>query len=432
MHAGFAMLETGSVRSTSKTTVLIKNLLNICISAGGWFLLGYGLAFGEDKGMFVGGSLFVGVHADYKLQKVYDADEMSFHYLYWFFQWAFCATAATIVSGSTAERCKLSGFSIFAAIMTTFVYPVIVHWTWGGGWLSEQGYLDFAGSGIVHLCGGIAALVGAVILGPRTGRFDPARAGEFEAHNVAIVILGTLILWFGWYGFNCGSTVSMTGDGAANAQTASTVAMNTTLAGAMGGLAAFGIQALMTRTADVAALANGILAGLVSITAGCDGVYAWAAVFIGLFGGLLYLGASAGLKRIKVDDPVDAFPVHGACGIWGVMAVAFFNSEQGVFFGGEGKIIGVQLLGVLAIVAWSGLLSLAIFVVLRQMNLLRKTSTEVKEPDSPAFSPPKPVDAAVKQPINEPIIKREFTTQSGEPEAKICPTVEVCQHCMGA
>eukprot|EP00747_Dinoflagellata_sp_TGD_P160710 gnl/TRDRNA2_/TRDRNA2_178009_c0_seq13.p1 gnl/TRDRNA2_/TRDRNA2_178009_c0~~gnl/TRDRNA2_/TRDRNA2_178009_c0_seq13.p1 ORF type:complete len:473 (+),score=83.54 gnl/TRDRNA2_/TRDRNA2_178009_c0_seq13:103-1521(+) len=382
MHAGFAMLETGSCRASSKSYVLMKNLLNICISALCWFVLGYGLAFGDDAGGFIGGSTFFALHEDHQINGL-GTDDMTFHYLYWFFQWAFCATAATIVSGATAERCKLTGFSIYAAVMTLFIYPVVVHWTWGGGWLAEQGYLDFAGSGIVHLCGGISALVGAAALGPRSGRWEPDRSAEFAAHNVAICILGTLILWFGWYGFNCGSTVSMTGGGASAAESAAIVAMNTTLAGAMGGLVAFGLQSALTKQADVGALANGVLGGLVSITAPCDGVYAWAAVFIGFVGGFVYVGASAFVKKIKVDDPVDAFAVHGACGIWGVMSIAFFNNSVGVFYGGEGKIIGVQFLGCFAIIIWSGLLSLILFCVLNVVGLLRKEGSTDSDPLSP-------------------------------------------------
>merc|ERR1711988_937438 len=246
--------------------------------------------------------------------------------------------------------------------MTAFIYPVIVHWTWGGGWLSngDDGiYTDFAGSGIVHMTGGVAALCGAAILGPRSGRFDADKADKFAPHNVPMIVLGTFILWFGWYGFNCGSTTAMT-DGSDN--TAALVAMTTTLSAAMGGITVFFLRFAMTKQHDVCGLANGVLAGLVSITAGCDGVYGWAAILIGFIGGLIFVGASALLKKLKIDDPVDAFAVHGACGAWGVIAVAFFNFTKGIFYGSEhdyesGKLLGWQVCGIVVITAWVGGLS---------------------------------------------------------------------------
>jgi len=310
------------------------------------------------------------LNEDYVI-KDFGTDDQTFHYLYWFFQWAFCATAATIVSGAMAERCTLMGYAIFSAFMTTFIYPVVVHWTWGGGWLTDVGYIDFAGSGIVHMCGGVAALVGAIIVGPRTGRFDDAKETEFQPHNVPLVVLGTFVLWFGWYGFNAGSTVAMSGKEAENAQIASLVAMNTTISAGVAGLAVFTIRFALTKKYDVCGLANGILAGLVSITAPCDGVYPWSAAMVGLIGGFFYIGASTFMKKMHIDDPLDAFAVHGFCGAWGVMSVAFFNSESGVFYGGEGKIIGVQLLGIVAIAAWTAALAGVAFGALRVTKLLR-------------------------------------------------------------
>jgi Amt family ammonium transporter len=383
MQAGFSMLESGTVQAKNMQSILMKNLLDACVGAICWFVLGYGLAFGEDKGGndaettggFLGANLFFGMNKDYVLQTD------SFHYLYWFFQWAFCATAATIVSGAVAERVKLSGYAIFMVLMTSFIYPVVVHWTWGGGWLSKQEsedqglYMDFAGSGIVHMTGGVAALAGAAIIGPRTGRFDPENADKFQPWNVPMVVLGTFILWFGWYGFNCGSTVAMYGDAA---NTAAQVAMTTTLSAAMGGITVFYLKLAQTKQYDLCGLANGILAGLVSITAPCDGVYGWHAVVIGFIGGLIFIGASALLKKLKIDDPIDAFAVHGACGAWGVIAVAIFNVSAGLWYSEMNgnyhmamKLFGWQCIGIITIALWTGAMSGIAFFGLKIVGLLR-------------------------------------------------------------
>jgi Amt family ammonium transporter len=391
MQAGFSMLESGTVQSKNAQSILMKNLLDACVGAICWWAVGYGVAFGEDKGGnddgtkggIIGGNLFFGQNKDYQLA------DGNFHYLSWFFQWAFCATAATIVSGAVAERVKLSGYAIFMVVMTAFIYPVVVHWTWGGGFLTNQPeddaglYNDFAGSGIVHMTGGVAALLGAAIIGPRTGRFDPDKAEQFNPHNVPMVVLGTFILWFGWYGFNCGSTVSMTGDAA---NTAALVAMTTTLSAATGGLTVFYIRLAVTKKYDLCGLANGILAGLVSITAPCAGVYGWAAIVIGFIGGLIFIGASALLKMVKIDDPLDAFAVHGACGAWGTLAVAFFDFTVGIFYSGSdghagmaGKQLGWQLAGIITIAVWTAGLSGITFFALRMAGLLRITAEDEEE-----------------------------------------------------
>lgn len=368
MQAGFAMVEAGAVQRKNQQAILMKNLLDACVGAMAWWAVGYGFAFGETKSKFIGGNLFFAQHKDYEVTSD------TFHYLYWFFQWAFCATAATIVSGAVAERVKLSGYTIFMVVMTSFIYPIVVHWTWGGGWLSDGDdgmYSDFAGSGIVHMCGGVAALVGAAVIGPRTGRWDPDKAEDFMPGNISMVVLGTFILWFGWYGFNCGSTVSMTPGENANA--AALVAMTTTLSAGTGGIVVFSIKLAQTGQYDMSGLSNGILAGLVSITAPCASVYGWSAILIGAIGGLVYTGSSALVKMLKIDDPIDAFSVHGACGAWGVLAVAFFDGENGIFYGGAdaGKLLGWQICGIVVIALWTGVLSAATFVALRLGGLLR-------------------------------------------------------------
>ncbi|CAE8649845.1 unnamed protein product [Polarella glacialis] len=315
----------------------MKNLLNVCVGTFGWYIFGWGLAYGgpkNDKGQlanhFIGTRGFANdgflKHGDGYVDPL--NGEMTSPALSWFFQWAFCTAGATIVSGGVAERVKSPSYAVFAFVMAAFIYPVVAAWTWGGGWLNEVadvGYMDFAGSGIVHLTGGISALAGTVILGPRKGRFENPE--EFEAHSLPLVVLGTFILWLGWYGFNPGSTLAMHSRslGALAAQ----IAMNTTLAAATGGITVFAFRYFLLRKYDVGGLCNGILAGLVSVTAGAANVEAGSAILIGIIGSFIYQGASMLLVRLKIDDPVDAVPVHCFCGAWGVLAVPFFDWGEG-------------------------------------------------------------------------------------------------------
>jgi len=347
-----------------------------------WYTFGWTLAYGtiEDPHKFSGGTEFF-------MDGFWD-DKTKFRN--WFFQGAFCATGGTIVSGATAERMQLKGFGIFIVIMTSFIYPVVAYWGWSGsGFLSYTddagesvssfgpAYKDFAGSGIVHLVGGIGSLVGAICVGPRKGRFDPDSTTDFTAHSVPFVVLGTFLLWFGWYGFNPGSTLSMKSEG--DAHTASLVAVNTTLAPCVGGLVVFLLRAKLVfpRCLDVGGFCNGILAGLVAITAPCAFVKPWEALLIGLVGGLLYQAASMLLQKLRIDDVVDAFPVHGVCGIWGVLACGLFGNPDdgmggnGLFHGGDQ--LRVQIMAVIVIMAWAGGLSLLILAPLRKLGMLRKS-----------------------------------------------------------
>merc|ERR1719359_2684570 len=285
MHAGFAMLECGSCREGFVQSVLEKNLLNCCVSTVGWWVLGWALAYGGvPEGGFVGGQQilslgFLDYGADGNITPAADVTDGN---LNWFFQWAFCMTSATIVSGAVAERLQLGGYCFFCLCMTTVVYPIVVAWTWScTGWLNQvgAGYMDFAGSGIVHLTGGMGALVGAAVVGPRTGRFqEGVDQDEFEPHNIAFIVLGTIVLWFGWYGFNCGSTLGMNEE---KGRLAAQVAVNTTLAPAFAGLTATFVKRMQTGKWSTPTTCGGILGGLVSITAGCGSVSAWSAVVIG-------------------------------------------------------------------------------------------------------------------------------------------------------
>eukprot|EP00933_Yihiella_yeosuensis_P013983 TRINITY_DN12715_c0_g2_i1.p1 TRINITY_DN12715_c0_g2~~TRINITY_DN12715_c0_g2_i1.p1 ORF type:complete len:573 (+),score=121.59 TRINITY_DN12715_c0_g2_i1:83-1720(+) len=418
MQAGFAMVEAGCCRAKNVQNILLKNLTDVAVGTLGWWMCGWAFAYSgpyKDDGFrsngFMGfeqwfGHHFLTVDEDGN-QKPTDT------MLSWFFQWAFCSAAATIVSGGVAERVNFPGYCIFTLLMTIWVYPIVVSWTWGYGWLAEVndvGYMDFAGSGIVHMAGGVGALVGAIIAGPRTGRFD--FPDDFAPHSLPLVVLGTFILWFGWYGFNCGSTLGMSSH--ATGQLAAHVAMNTTIGGATGGLTVFILRLIVSRGLyDIGGFCNGILAGLVSVTAPCGNVECGSAFGIALVGGCLYQGASMLLQKLKVDDPIDAFAVHGAAGAWGTLAAAFFDwgkgfdhyhgwsgfdcmkpdgsDKCGTGYGGQGVIANIA--EVFAIAAWVAFWSTIIFLPLRVSGKLRATDAlqeagmdTVKHSPSKAYS----------------------------------------------
>merc|ERR1712070_159398 len=454
MHAGFAMLEAGTGRAKNVQAILIKNLIAVCAGTIGWYLVGWSLAYGgdvktakweeggfedcdmganpmgcgdgyADNGFIGGASMFVGSgflgkgeEADKSwAEGVIDPATYGGGQAYmWFFQWAFCTAGCSIVSGGVAERVKFPAWIFFAFCMTSFIYPVVVCSTWGYGWLETfkkdskgnpvGGYIDFAGSGVVHLCGGIAALVGAKVCGIRLGRFDPEKADEFSPHSAPLIVLGTFILWFGWCGFNSGSTLGMSDSG--TALVAAHVMMNTTLSAATGGLTVFLLTFALTKKYDCAALCNGILAGLVSITAGCSNVESGSAVFCGFLGGFIYYGSTTLVKKLKIDDPVDAFSVHGACGIWGCIAAALFDFGSGTDkhhgWGGfsatsyeedgevkymtTGDAFAANMCEVIFVIVWSGGLSLIIFLSLKMAKVLRIEETVENEGmDSECASP---------------------------------------------
>jgi len=400
MHAGFGLLEAGCVRSKNTQNILAKNMTVLTSGFLCWYVFGWPLAYGpvEDPNKFSGGTGFV----------MDGFWETKANFRNWFFQGAFCATAGTIVSGAMAERTQLKGFAVYTLFMTAFIYPITVYWGWSGsGFLSytdDDGnsvsafgpwYKDFAGSGLVHMVGGIGALCGAVIVGPRKGRFEPeVDQAEYTAHSIPFVVLGTMTLWFGWYGFNPGSTLSMHDVAAANS--AGLVAVNTTLAPCVGGLLVFLLRATVVppKLLDVGGFCNGVLGGLVSITAGCGFVEPWETVIIAIIGAFVYQGASMAVAKLKIDDVVDAFAVHGACGFWGVLAVGLFGKEDrgisgnGLFHGGDQ--LGVQILGGLIIVLWVGGLSTAIFLPLKLAKCLRLGDEfQDKGADIMEHSPPK-------------------------------------------
>jgi len=380
MQAGFSMLEAGTVSKKNVVNILFKNLVDACVAAVAFWLLGYGFAYGDTAGGFIGTTNF-GCAAIFNGA----GDGRSDDWVGWFFQWAFSGAVATIVSGSVAERCKFEGYIVISLILTAFIYPVVVHWGWGSGFLSawgampdaagdarpllsgtstSNGMIDFAGSGIVHMTGGVAGLVGAIILGPRIGRFDPITkaANDMPGSSSTMCALGTFILWFGWYGFNCGSTLMISANAA---NLAGKVAMTTTLSAAGGALTTMLMSKALTGHYDVALSLNGILAGLVGITAGCSVVNPWMAFLIGIISGIVYIGSHYLLLKMRVDDPLDAFPIHGACGAWGVIAVGIFCTDANVQYAAypnvndacaRGEQFGVQIIGVVAIAAWTAVM----------------------------------------------------------------------------
>eukprot|EP00543_Licmophora_paradoxa_P004340 CAMPEP_0202441276 /NCGR_PEP_ID=MMETSP1360-20130828/717_1 /ASSEMBLY_ACC=CAM_ASM_000848 /TAXON_ID=515479 /ORGANISM="Licmophora paradoxa, Strain CCMP2313" /LENGTH=508 /DNA_ID=CAMNT_0049056159 /DNA_START=26 /DNA_END=1552 /DNA_ORIENTATION=+ len=385
MQSGFAMLCAGSVRQKNVKNIMLKNLLDACGGALGFYLIGYGLAYGDSDGDPTNAIRFIG-NTNFALQNESDGSG----YIGFFFQFAFAATAATIVAGTVAERCKMAAYLCYSLFLTAFVYPVVVHSTWASdGFLCswshdlflDVGVIDFAGSGVVHLTGGATALVAAIILGPRRGRFYDEDGNalesptEFPAHSTALQILGTFILWFGWYGFNPGSALATTDAGSADL--IGLAAVTTTLSAASGCVTAMFTDTIieMLRTGEVSydltMAMNGALGGLVGITAGTANVDTWAALIIGMISGWCYYGFSNLLIKLKIDDAVDAVPVHCACGIWGVLAVGFFETTHGLFYGGNGNLMVAHIVQILFILGWVSGTMIPFFIALKMAGMFR-------------------------------------------------------------
>ncbi|KAK3103680.1 hypothetical protein FSP39_020979 [Pinctada imbricata] len=311
----------------------------------------------------------------------------------WFFQYTFAATAATIVSGAVAERCEFIAYFTYSIFITGFIYPVVTHWAWGGGWLSQGreyssigatvAYQDFAGSGVVHVLGGMAALIGAILLGPRIGRFhkESGTVGQLRGHSVPIAALGGFILFFGFLAFNGGSQLSITtkGDGAAVALSV----VNTIISASFSAFGSLIINRLhfLGSSWSLLATINGALTGMVAACAGCNSMYPWGACILGIISSVVYTAVSYLLKKLRIDDPLDAVAVHLGGGTWGVIAIAFFDKEDGILIAGNAKSgykLGWQLAGLLAIAGWSAAFSLALFGILKLLKILR-VSPELEE-----------------------------------------------------
>ena len=374
MQAGFAMVETGFTRAKNAGNIIMKNLMDFCIGTPVFFVIGFGIMFGADHfGLF--GSFDFFVRGDYGVEGSFPS--MAFL----IFQTVFCATAATIVSGAMAERTKFLSYCLYSFAISLFIYPISGHWIWGGGWLSQLGFHDFAGSTAVHMVGGVAALVGAKILGPRIGKYShDGKPRAMPGHSLTLGALGVFILWFCWFGFNGCSTVSMTGEAI---KSAAKIFVTTNLSAACAACATMIYTWVRYKKPDVSMTLNGALAGLVAITAGCDTVSPISAAVIGLLAGILVVvGIEFVDKKLKIDDPVGAIGVHGICGAFGTIMVGLLSDGAGTdgvvgtLFGGGVQILGVQVLGVAAVIAWVAVMMFLVFKLIDKTIGLRVSPQE--------------------------------------------------------
>ncbi len=383
MQAGFAFLEAGSTRSKNVVNIIMKNMMDFSMAAIAFWAIGWGIAYGTSAGGFVGSdAFFLG----------YDPNEAGAAPVLasWLFQVVFAGTAATIVSGAMAERTKFSSYLIFSAVISMLIYPVVVHWVWSGsGWLNHYsgstegnwGFTDFAGSTVVHSVGGWAALMGAIILGPRIGRFsEGGKPQPIPGHNTALAGLGVFILWLGWYGFNPGSQLALSSQGDANA--VALVAVNTTLAAAAGALGAMFTTWFKSGKPEVTMTLNGVIGGLVAITAPCAYVTPLASVIIGLVAGPLIVFSASWMESLKIDDPVGAVPAHLVNGVWGTLAVGLFATIEGntgtlgLFAGGGATLLIAQIVGIVSIGLWTVVTSGVLFYAIKVTLGLRVSAEE--------------------------------------------------------
>ncbi len=367
MQAGFAMLEAGFCRAKNAVNLMMKNLMDFSMGSLAFMAVGFALMFGVDKWGLVGTTGWFLHGGDYDVGR----------YLLFMFQVVFAATAATIVSGAVAERLKFRGYLMYSLVISALIYPIYGHWVWGGGWLSTLpfglGHLDFAGSGVVHTIGGMVGLAGAIVLGPRFGKYSKdGTPRAIPGHSLTLAALGLFILWFGWFGFNAGSTLS------AHELRIAVVAVNTNLAAAAGALFALITIWIKTKKYDIGMTINGAIAGLVAITASCAWVEAWAAVVIGAIAGVLVVASCLFLEKKGIDDPVGAVSVHGINGIWGLLSLGLFADGTygnyttdapfvtGLFYGGGFGQLIAQVIGALVAVGWAFGLG---FVLFKAMDL---------------------------------------------------------------
>ena len=368
MQAGFAMVETGFTRAKNAGNIIMKNLMDFALGAIVFWIIGFSLMQGESLGGLIG-------KVDFFIRGEYGPGNIPTP-VFVIFQTVFAATAATIVSGAMAERTKFISYCIYSVAITAIIYPISGHWIWGGGWLSQLGFHDFAGSTAVHMVGGIAAFIGAAILGPRIGKYGKdGKPKAILGHSVTLGALGVFILWFGWFGFNPGSTLSATGDG--TLISVGNIFMTTNLAAAAGATVAMILTWVRYKKPDVSLTLNGALGGLVAITAGCDAVSPFGALMIGAIGGVLIVFAVELLDKVlKVDDPVGAVAVHCVCGAAGTLMVGVFSVSEGLFYGHGAKLLGVQAIGVLSVAAWVTVTMFILFTVLKKTVGLRVKAAE--------------------------------------------------------
>lgn len=372
MQAGFAMVEAGFTRAKNVVNIIMKNLMDFSIGSIAFFTIGFGIMFGLNSSGFIGTSDFFLGWNEYG-----DGFDSQWPFTFLIFQTVFAATAATIVSGAMAERTKFTSYLIYSVGISAFIYPVFGSWAWNSlfadssGWLENMGFLDFAGSTVVHSVGGWLALAGAIVIGPRIGKYGPdGKARAIPGHNMALGALGVFILWLGWFGFNPGSTT--TGDG-----TIGYIAVTTNLAAAGGAVGAMLMAWILLKKPEGSMSLNGALAGLVSITAPCDGVTPLASIIIGFIGGVIVvLSILAFDKLLKIDDPVGCISVHGVCGAWGTLSCGLWNVDSGLFYGGGVSQLGVQLAGIGAGFVWAFGAGLILFLAIKYTVGLRVTKEE--------------------------------------------------------
>ena len=393
MQAGFALVEAGLTRSKNVANIMAKNIADMCIGVLAFYAVGYAFAYGSGGGWFIGGgswflsgsSLFELPAATLGEDGIWASGGLS-GATDFFFQVVFAATAVTIASGAMAGRTKFSAYLMFAGLMTAFIYPVVVHWTWGGGLIAEYinwgdagSYSDFAGSGIVHLTGGVAAFMGAKALGPRIGKNDEAgKPRAIPGHNIVFTVIGVFILWLGWFGFNPGSELAADGY-------VMSVALNTLIAAAAGGAVSAIVVMAKTGKPDVGMVGNGVLGGLVGITAGCGAFNTFGSLITGAVAGALVVYSVLYIEKKGVDDPVGAVSVHGTCGIWGVLAIGLFSryddaflgrDDAGLFYGGGLDQLSVQAVMVVIIIAWTAITAGIAFKIIKKTTGLRVSPEE--------------------------------------------------------
>jgi ammonium transporter, Amt family len=370
MQAGFAMLEAGFIRAKNSINVVMKNIMDFCFAAVTYWAVGFAIMFGAGNALFGTSGFFLS-----------DPMGVTFESLNWtivpleakyFFQLVFCGVAATIVAGAVAERTKFVAYIFYTIVISAVIYPVVGHWIWGGGWLGNLGFLDFAGSTVVHSTGGWLSLAGVIVLGPRLGKYkSDGTPKAIPGHNIPLAALGAFILWFGWFGFNAGSTMS------ADALDIAHIVTTTNLSAGAGGIAAMFTAWWMFKKPDASMAINGALAGLVGITAPCAFVTPGAAIWIGLIAGVVVVHAIVFFDKVlKIDDPVGAISVHGVNGAWGTIAVGLFAQEGGLFYGGGFKLLGIQFLGTISVLAFSMVSGFALFYVIKSLVGLRVSKEE--------------------------------------------------------
>ncbi len=369
MQAGFAMVETGFTRAKNAGNIIMKNLMDFCTGSLVYWIIGFGIMFGVDKFGLIGTTGFAVLdnfeHLGLKIPIL----------VFLLFQTVFAATAATIVSGAMAERTKFISYFVYSIVISAIIYPVVGHWIWGGGWLAARGMIDFAGSTVVHSVGGWAALIGAYLLGPRIGKYTKdGKANAIPGHSVTLGALGVFILWFGWFGFNPGSTLSGT------TPSIGLIAVNTNLSAAAGAIMAMLVCWLKYGKPDVSLTLNGALAGLVAVTAGCAAVSPVGAMIIGLFAGILVVLSVEFIDKVlKIDDPVGAVSVHAVCGSFGTAMVGVLAVDGGLLYGGGAELLVTQLIGIAAVFAWTSVLAFILFSAIKATIGLRASVDEEEE-----------------------------------------------------